>query len=116
MKSNYVLKKSPVDPQKINRLLKNVETNSKKDRDKAEELLEECQARLADADTVESFQKVISSYISVLNQMSKSNELLLKLANTLHKFLTESKDDSTGFSGSVFEELNKLIKDTDTDA
>jgi len=117
VKSTYVLKTSPLNPKKIDRLVKNIEVNSRNDRKEAEEILRQCKERLADDEVgIDSFSKIVQSAITALNQMGRANELLLKIVQTAQKFNSSSSSSKTSSSNeSFFANLENLTKNI-TDA
>lgn len=114
MPTNYILKNSPFDQKKIDRLVRTIEKQVKSDRDLAKELLAECKDRLYNNDdgtplSVEGFAKILQSSIASLNQMGRANELLLKLASMLQKPQTAGKGGKKETdAGSLFATLSQM--------
>jgi len=122
MPKDYILKNEITSPGKIQRLLKTIDTNAKKDREEAQDLLRTVREALSNLDnpiehnnqtgstTVDSFTKLINTAILALNQAGIANERLLKLANLLQKYQADTKKtgSNVNLTGSLFKTIEDL--------
>lgn len=126
MPKPYILKNSPADRSKLDKVLKAIQENAYSDRQEALDLLEKVKneiASLADPTTivegmpsVDVFIKLIQAAALALNQAGIANEKLLKFVAVCQKFTSskDAKDKGKGElgSGSLFADLSKLAKTT----
>lgn len=123
MPKKYVLKKSLVNQNEFNRLLKTIKEAAERDRIEGVELLNLVKAELADraataADNpenpfpIDSFVKLVSSALSSLAQMGNANDKLLKLAALVQRAISGAQEsDGKGKSTkSIFDELTNLTR------
>lgn len=135
--ANYVLKRPMWTDEKMNRLVKEIRDNAKKDRKESEALLEECKAAMqelregsllqivtmgSDGETIlnaDAFYKLINASTQAINQMGAANERLLKLATTMQKYQLKEMDiknkaNNSKDTDSVFAKLNAMANDEDS--
>jgi hypothetical protein len=126
MAKPYILKNSPADRKKLDKVLKAIQDNAYSDREEAADLLAKVKNEiesLANPETivegmpsVDTFIKLIQTAAIALNQMGAANEKLLKFVAVCQKFESnkgsKSADKADGVGSSLFNQLSKLDKAT----
>ena len=130
MPIDYRIKENPLaNPQRMNRIIKFILDNAKKDRSSGERFLKKAQAVLEEVLELERGEEgfpsghIASAFhnvITVLSQMGKSNETLLKLVQAYDKLIKVSNPApgntiTPDVNSSSFSLMQKITKEQEED-
>jgi coproporphyrinogen III oxidase-like Fe-S oxidoreductase len=108
MPKKYILAKSYISKDNLNRLIKQITDNTKLDREQSLSLLDEAQARLRQSENNMEYSETLKGVVSILKQVQDVNQTLLKAMGIIQTFVTKTASGKKAEATSLFDGLSRL--------
>jgi hypothetical protein len=108
MPKKYILAKSYISKDHLNRLIKQITDNVKTDREQSLSLLGSAQTRLEGAETTMEYAETLKGVVSILKQVQDVNQTLLKAMGIIQSFVAKASSGKKADPTSLFDGLSKL--------
>jgi coproporphyrinogen III oxidase-like Fe-S oxidoreductase len=108
MPKKYILTKSYISKDHLNRLIKQITDNVKDDRQESLNLLDEAKNRLSSTETIAEYTEALKATVTVLKQVQDVNQTLLKAMGIIQTFVAKSSNVKKADATSLFDGLSKL--------
>jgi hypothetical protein len=108
MPKKYILAKSYISKDHLNRLIKQITDNVKDDRQQSLSLLSSAQERLEGSETAMEYAETLKGVVSILKQVQDVNQTLLKAMGIIQSFVAKTSTGKKVEAASLFDGLSKL--------